>query len=204
MKFLIFLSALLFFVSLSSCKNKDNVGAEEKPEVVEPKWEDYKGDYTKKAEFFVQDAGVALKTRLTEAIAKGGFEKAINVCNEVAQKMMDSISTTNKVQIKRTSIKFRNTKNAPDQKDLAMLSAYDKLQKEGKPLASDGIELENRMVKLYVPIMTDKLCLNCHGVIGQDIKPKVYDLIKKLYPNDEAVGYKEGELRGVWVVQMEK
>jgi hypothetical protein len=204
MKFLIFLLALLLFVSFSSCKNKDNMVAKEKPEVVEPKWEDNKGEYIKKAEFFVRYAGLALKTRLTQAIGKGGFEKAINVCNEVAQNMMDSISTANKVQIKRTSIKFRNTKNAPDQKDLKMLSAYAKLQKEGKPLASDGIELENRMVKLYVPIMTDKLCLNCHGVIGQDIKPKVYDLIKKLYPNDEAVGYKEGELRGVWVVQMEK
>ena len=187
-----------------ACKNENTVVAEEKPVAVKQKWEDYKMEYIKKADFFVEGAGLALKTKLIQAIDKGGLENAINVCNEVAQKMMDSISVKEGVKIGRTSLKIRNEKNAPEQHDIKMLSAYDKLLKEGKPLPSDGMELENGQVALYVPIMTNKLCLNCHGIIGQDIKPNVYDQIKKLYPNDEAIGYKEGDLRGVWVIGMYK
>jgi hypothetical protein len=204
MKTFSLLLTLLMIIAVFSCKNKDNAATKEKPVVVEPKWEDYKGDYTKKAEYFVKDAGLALKTRLTKAIVKGGIENAINVCNEVAQKMMDSISTANGIVIKRTSLNVRNTKNAPDRYDIDMLNNYNKLKAEGKGIASDGIEQENRQVKLYVPIITEKLCLQCHGTPDTDVKPNIVKLIKKLYPEDKATGYKEGDIRGAWVVQMEK
>ncbi|MGE5356658.1 MAG: DUF3365 domain-containing protein [Deltaproteobacteria bacterium] len=195
-----FFIGLLIFVSCKSEANKSDANAL----IPEPKWEDYKGEYTKKADYFVQDAALALKTKLTEAMKKGGVENAINVCNEVAQKMMDSISAQNGVQIKRTALNFRNQKNAPDKYDIEMLNNFIKLKSEGRELVSDGIELENRQVKLYVPILTQKLCLECHGTPVQDIKPEVSKLIAKLYPADKATGFKEGDLRGAWVIQMEK
>ena len=63
---------------------------------------------------------------------------------------------------------------------------------------------ERSTVAFYAPIKVQDLCLNCHGQPGTDIKAADYDLIKKLYPEDEAVGYKSGDLRGMWSIRFEK
>ena len=43
---------------------------------------------------------------------------------------------------------------------------------------------------------TEVLCLLCHGT--QDaISPEVKLKLKELYPKDRAVGYKEGDFRGL-------
>lgn len=36
------------------------------------------------------------------------------------------------------------------------------------------------------------------------IEPKTYKKIKALYPSDKATGYATNELRGMWVVEMNK
>jgi len=40
-------------------------------------------------------------------------------------------------------------------------------------------------------------CLQCHGT---EISPAVSAKLTELYPQDKAVGYKEGDLRGAFVV----
>jgi hypothetical protein len=42
------------------------------------------------------------------------------------------------------------------------------------------------------------MCLACHGDPQKDIQPAVLQTISKLYPDDKAIGYKEGDLRGAW------
>ena len=41
------------------------------------------------------------------------------------------------------------------------------------------------------------MCLNCHGEKAV-LAPGVQDALNKIYPDDKAVGYKEGDLRGAW------
>ena len=54
---------------------------------------------------------------------------------------------------------------------------------------------------LFAPIViSNPLCLQCHGAPDQDIAPATLTAIRKLYPDDKATGYKAGELRGLWSI----
>ncbi len=53
----------------------------------------------------------------------------------------------------------------------------------------------------YKPIYTKRLCLKCHGDM-QTLASGVYKQVKKHYPTDKATGYKEGDLRGMFVVEV--
>lgn len=191
---------LLFFVFIiGSCKNKD-----ENKEHPGAGWDEQQKVYIENGKKLAMNAGSVLKTRLTVAIKNGGVINGITVCNDVAQELMDSISIADGTKIKRTGIKTRNDKNSPDQDDIGILSEMIKKQKSGSILSPVAIKQDNNTVKVYVPIITEALCLNCHGKAGQDIKSDVYAVIREKYPNDEATGYSLGELRGAWVIQMEK
>jgi hypothetical protein len=56
---------------------------------------------------------------------------------------------------------------------------------------------------VYYPILTNAMCLQCHGKPEEDIKPSTLSKLHMLYPQDKGVGYEENELRGIWVVEME-
>ena len=45
------------------------------------------------------------------------------------------------------------------------------------------------------PIVLQPLCLTCHG---DSLAPEVAARIQDLYPQDRAVGYEVGDLRGVF------
>ncbi len=42
------------------------------------------------------------------------------------------------------------------------------------------------------------MCLNCHGTAGVQVKENTLAKIHQLYPEDRAMNFKEGDLRGVW------
>lgn len=46
-------------------------------------------------------------------------------------------------------------------------------------------------------IPTAGLCLQCHGTA---INPEVSAKLNELYPHDKAVGYREGDIRGAFLV----
>ncbi|MGB6037776.1 MAG: DUF3365 domain-containing protein, partial [Cryomorphaceae bacterium] len=56
----------------------------------------------------------------------------------------------------------------------------------------------------YYPITTNTMCLKCHGEPNTQVNQSTLAVLKALYPEDEATGYGENELRGIWVVQMNK
>jgi len=54
-----------------------------------------------------------------------------------------------------------------------------------------------RQFRYMKAIPTGGLCLQCHG---QNVAPGVHQKLNELYPNDQATGYSEGEIRGAFVV----
>jgi hypothetical protein len=46
-------------------------------------------------------------------------------------------------------------------------------------------------------IGTTSPCLNCHG---SALKPEVAAKVKELYPEDQAVGFASGQLRGAFTL----
>lgn len=142
-----------------------------------------------------------LGKNLMQAINSKGAENAVAFCNTRALPLTDSMSGVYNTRIKRVSDKPRNPKNAADKYALAYIAA-------AKVTLASGGTVEPKMQKIgkklvgYYPIETNKMCLQCHGNPTKDIKPATLETIKKLYPQDKAIAYKELELRGIWVVEL--
>ncbi len=52
--------------------------------------------------------------------------------------------------------------------------------------------------------MTNQMCMQCHGETNTEVLTNTLSKINTLYPDDKAMGYKVGELRGIWVVELNK
>ena len=49
----------------------------------------------------------------------------------------------------------------------------------------------------YAPIILQDMCKKCHGPKAEITN---YEVIKKLYPDDLAFGYEQGDIRGMWSI----
>ncbi len=159
--------------------------------------------YLKKGKEIALTTFGTLSAELGKALKDGGVPKAIEVCNISAFPLVDSLSKVHNATIRRTSFKIRNPKNAPSSDELKVLSVYAKKHKAGATL-QPKVETVNGMISFYAPIMTQPLCLNCHGKVGETMKEEDYKTIKSFYPEDNAIGYNSEELRGIWSIQFEK
>jgi hypothetical protein len=59
------------------------------------------------------------------------------------------------------------------------------------------------IAQFYYPIVTNTMCLQCHGK-KDALQPELLRKLANLYPADQAVGYAENEVRGIWSVRMKK
>ena len=150
--------------------------------------------------------GEFMKTLLSElktAISKGGYENAIDICSQKAMKITEDLSKKYGVYLKRTTEKYRNLKNKPDEYELSILRKLEKLHREGK-LPSEYYEklTENgKSLLVYVkPLIVKPFCLGCHGKnISEGVKKK----LREIYPNDKATGYSSGDFRGIIILKKE-
>ena len=195
----------IFFIASCAADKKEQAQKKETKEVKKEKTENInKNEYLEKGMKIAKMTGKALKARLKAAVNEGGIQNGINTCNKVAQNMMDSLSNVYGIKVKRTTMKLRNEKDKPDQYELEILDMYAKMIKDGEKLKPVFKEYANGEKRVYAPIMIDKVCLNCHGKIGENIKPENYEVIKKHYPHDEAINFKKGDLRGMWSITFKK
>ncbi len=138
-----------------------------------------------------------LSSALGTAMEDGGVENAVNYCKLNALPLVDSLSQVFEVDIRRTSDRYRNQSNAPNHREREVIRAYrEAIQQQQIP--NPKVSIEEGAVHYYAPIFMMDKCLKCHGVQDHDIDPLNYSLIKKLYPEDQAHGFKVGELRGIW------
>jgi len=74
---------------------------------------------------------------------------------------------------------------------------------KGEKIKPEMTETNGKMVGYY-PIMTNQICMQCHGNQDTEVLSETLLQINKLYPNDKGIDYKINELRGIWVVEMNK
>lgn len=143
----------------------------------------------------------ALSAQLQQAIGERGTDHAIAFCNVHALPLTDSLSQAMNVSIGRTAVRYRNPENAPDQLDEHVMRHFEK-QKLQFGMLPDTVVMNERGAYIYMaPILTLPACLRCHGIPEAEIKPQTMDLVRSLYPDDKAIGFREGELRGMWKVR---
>lgn len=143
------------------------------------------------------EAQTVLMQNVAAAIQKGGTDYAVEFCNTRAIPLTDSIADHLDVDIQRLSDKNRNPANAiqtpMDNK------AWQKMQSE----KTHAIEQDDRgEVFYYKPIsIAMPTCLKCHGG-KNDITESTQEIIAQKYPNDKAIGYEMGDLRGMWKIHL--
>ena len=143
---------------------------------------------------------------LQKAIADGGLPGAIGFCNENAISILKGIDSIYSVKIRRVTLKPRNPFNSPDQEELPIMEAYE-YNAEQKIKSEPNIQkIQKGEVFLYTkPIsIPNGMCLSCHGEAGKEIDKLTMNKLGELYPNDQAKGYKVGDLRGMWSVRIPK
>jgi mono/diheme cytochrome c family protein len=160
-------------------------------------------DYLNKGREIALSAKSILGKNLLTAINTKGVSDALLFCNERAIPLTDSMAVALGAGLKRVSDKNRNPANAAEAEELAyILEAKAAIQSQGT--ANPKILDKGNKVVGFYPIMTNDMCLKCHGATAKDMDTKTLDNIRRLYPEDKATGYAVNELRGIWVVEMQK
>lgn len=180
------LTALLALALVSGC--------------VQKKAEETNKYYDRGAEV-VEETFATLSKQLQSALAEGGVKNAVEYCNFIVNPVIDSLSRKHDAEIRRVTLKTRNVLNKPRDYENIMLRAYLDNYEEGRLLKPIVENLYDGNHVYYSPIIIKSgLCLACHGEVGTNISQKDYEYIRSIYPTDEATGYKEGDMRGVWAI----
>lgn len=143
-----------------------------------------------------------LGSNLKEAVNEGGVQNALNFCNLNAYPLVDSLEQKFNAAIKRASHKTRNPGDTPARFESEMIAKYESIIAAGN--SGDAMVTlvnDNEIIYTKPIVVENALCLNCHGTPGADIQIENYELIKKLYPQDKAINYKIGDLRGIWSIK---
>lgn len=138
-----------------------------------------------------------LRNSLISAISSHGVDGAISFCNENAYPITDIYADS--VVIRRTSLRVRNSSNKPDSLELVTLKDMEGLMQSSKMPSARVVRQQSRgEIHYFKPIILQAMCMNCHGTPGTQIQKLTQTKITELYPDDQAVNFKEGDLRGIW------
>jgi len=145
----------------------------------------------------VKEFGGSLKPELKQAIQVGGPAHAISVCAEKAPAIAQRLSNETGWIVKRVSLKARNSQSAiPDAWEMKVLKQFDQRQANGESASqmaySEVVDDKFRFMKAQG---VEAVCLNCHA---SEIKPDVEAALKENYPEDKALGYTLGQIRGAF------
>ena len=143
-----------------------------------------------------------LKQELQSGMQEGGPINAISVCNLSAPAIANTYSVSRGWDVGRTSLKVRNPANAPDAWERSVLESFEERKAAGEDPAKmeyhevvrqDGV----KQLRYMKAIPTAQLCLACHG---ESVDSITRTRLEKLYPDDQALGYKAGDIRGAFSI----
>lgn len=151
--------------------------------------------FSEEAPELAQKLITSIMQDLNAKIKKAGVAEAVPYCHANIKQIAKSAAGDSlaKYEFGRTSKKIRNTSNRP----APWMEKYLEQFQNNKDLKTLTHTLPDGKRVFMRPLYVQPLCLNCHG---ENIKPEVEEKISKLYPQDQAKGFRPGDLRGViWV-----
>lgn len=153
-------------------------------------------------EYAINRLAMTLVSEVTVAVNKSGAEKAIDVCHLKALPMTQgTIAGLPRIkEVKRTSLKLRNPRNAPDPAEALALQRVQKDLEAGTipKVLVQQIDLGGGKSewRVYRPIAVAPQCVTCHGP-RDSFPPELRARLTEKYPEDQAVGYAAGQWRGL-------
>lgn len=143
-----------------------------------------------------------LRTELLAALGAGGPVNGVEVCRGRAREIADRHSRESGFRVGRTSSRVRNPTNAPDAWEEEALRGLEARAAVGDP--PGGLEHSEvvdqggkRVLRQLLAIPMGEPCLVCHG---DNLEPEVQRAVHALYPEDRAVGFRVGEIRGAFTL----
>lgn len=157
----------------------------------------------KAAEKLISTYSRSLRTQLMSAMKEGGPAAAVEFCNIEAPRIAANYYEMEFISVRRVSDRSRNPSNQADSSQLEALSIFrdtgvSKIRSFGRWAETS----RGRQYNFYKAIVVGQSCLKCHGGPGQ-VDSKVAEILKEKYPDDKATGYKSGDLRGMFVVEID-
>ncbi len=141
-----------------------------------------------------------LGKNLMGQIQKNGVIAALDFCNIQAMPLTDSMSVVHKAHIKRVSDKPRNPKNQANAVELAYIQIFKNQVAAGEE-PTPIVTTMGEKAEFYYPIVTNSMCLKCHGTPEKELETLTLSKIMEFYPTDKATGYNENEVRGIWSIK---
>ncbi len=133
-----------------------------------------------------------LQAALLETMSTSGPVATIDVCKDRAPAIQSELSRLSGANVRRTSLRFRNSGNAPDDWETVSLEMFTSSdQNEILETTASGV---TRYMKA---IPTGDVCLTCHGA---ELAPEIEEALDAAYPHDRARGYRLGEIRGAFSI----
>ena len=203
------LFVLVSFFSCNNVKNNKDISAEKDVEIQtgqEAKSEINLDDislYEKRGLEYALNTQAVLGKNLMQAIQKDGTLGALTFCNEKAYPLTDSMAVVQQANIKRISDKPRNQDNQASNDELQYIETFKQIiaaEDALKPIVKES----DTKVQVYYPILTNAMCLQCHGEPYKNIAVATLKKLTILYPRDKAIGYDVNEVRGIWRVTFDK
>lgn len=140
-----------------------------------------------------------LAGRLQAELAAAGPAGAVDFCSQTALGLTDSLVSVHStaMAVKRTSTRIRNPQNAPDALEREAIAWFESMHAASGEWPAAHVQAAGAgEVRYYRPLMIAAFCTTCHGAAEQ-IDPQVRQILAERYPEDQATGYREGDLRGV-------
>ena len=154
---------------------------------------------------YIKLLGKALKMQLKAHIKadKSGVG-ALKFCSSEAFKITKEVNLQLPpyATVRRTALKVRAEDNVADAADEGIMEVFEKAANDKKLTPKNIIAIDmNDSVRVYKPLLVMPVCTKCHGEnVSDELKAK----IKESYPEDGAMGFKEGDFRGVIVSEIKK
>jgi hypothetical protein len=148
-----------------------------------------------------QAFAASLKGELTAALAEGGPLLAIEVCKTTAPAIAGEYSRRPGWQIRRVSSRWRNPDGRPDDYEAAVLERLAAPGSADVDYAWRRGPADDSTFVYMKAIRTAEVCLTCHGA-GDRLGPALAEALAREYPDDRATGYRAGDFRGAFVVEV--
>jgi len=134
-------------------------------------------------------------------MTNNGPVAALGFCHASAQILTQEVSANSHYNVKRVSLLDRNPNNHANNQESALLTSWQNSLSAAKPLPAYEIRSEGNVDRFYKPlIINNEMCLKCHGNV--EPQSELGRALRAAYPNDHAIGYKMGDLRGMIVVDI--
>ncbi len=147
-----------------------------------------------------------LGQKLKGTLSTEGPLAAVSVCKETAPAIAASLSERHAASVSRVGTRARNPKTGiPNDWQKEALADFETRLAAGEAPAAleywrvlpaaDG----KRELRYAKAIVMQPMCVSCHGNAA-DIPAPLAEKIRAEYPQDQAVGYSAGKLRGAVVI----